>query len=80
MELQSGFPLLFQQFKALLRKNLWLSWRKKAATFLQLFSSFFFIFLLFCIQKAMIARSGSSTTFKSVTRPRASGFAADPSL
>lgn len=69
MDLQSGFPLLFQQFNALLRKNLWLSWRKKAATFLQLFSSLFFIFLLFCIQKAMVARSGESTTYKSVTDP-----------
>ncbi|XP_024158019.1 ABC transporter A family member 2 [Rosa chinensis] len=70
MGLQSGVPLLFQQFKALFRKNLLLAWRKKAATFVQLFSSLFFVFLLFCIQKAMMARFASSTTYKSVTDPQ----------
>ncbi|KAM5583956.1 ABC transporter A family member 2-like [Rosa sericea] len=70
MDLQSGVPLVLQQFKALFRKNLLLAWRKKAATFLQLFSSLFFVFLLFCIQKAMMARFASSTTYKSVTDPQ----------
>lgn len=71
MNLRSGFPLLHQQFKALFRKNLLLSWRNKRATFLQLFSSFFFIFLIFCIQKAIDARNASSTAFESVANPPA---------
>ncbi|KAM1099857.1 hypothetical protein ACFX15_006173 [Malus domestica] len=71
MTLRSGFPLLHQQFKALFRKNLLLSWRNKRATFLQLFSSFFFIFLIFCIQKAIDARNASSTAFESVANPPA---------
>uniref|UniRef100_A0A5B6YUA3 Putative ABC transporter A family member 2-like n=1 Tax=Davidia involucrata TaxID=16924 RepID=A0A5B6YUA3_DAVIN len=51
MELQTGLPLLIQQFKALFIKNLILGWRFKKSTFLQLFSSFFFILLLFSCQK-----------------------------
>ncbi|XP_022159340.1 ABC transporter A family member 2-like [Momordica charantia] len=66
MELRSGFPLLLQQFQALFKKNLLLSWRSKWATFLQLFSSLFFIFLIFCIQKAMEARFSSSTAMSDV--------------
>ncbi|XP_050255430.1 ABC transporter A family member 2-like [Quercus robur] len=69
MNLQHGFPLLWQQYTALLKKNLLLSWRNKRSTFLQLFSSFFFIFLIFCIQKAIEARFASSTSFQSVTDP-----------
>ncbi|KAF7124425.1 hypothetical protein RHSIM_Rhsim12G0158000 [Rhododendron simsii] len=53
MELLRGFPLLAQQFRALFRKNLILAWRNKRSTFLQLFSSLFFIFGLFCIQKSL---------------------------
>ncbi|XP_016469345.2 ABC transporter A family member 2-like isoform X1 [Nicotiana tabacum] len=59
MELQGGIPLLVQQYKALLKKNYLLAWRNKPATFLQLFSSLFFIFLLFSIQKASEGRSSS---------------------
>ncbi|CAH1419862.1 unnamed protein product [Lactuca virosa] len=69
MELQKGFKLLLQQYKALFTKNLLLAWRNKRATFLQLFSSIFFIFLLFIIQKAIEARFGSSTAFKSLRDP-----------
>ena len=69
MNLQRGFPLLWQQYTALLKKNMLLSWRNKRATFLQLFSSFFFIFLIFCIQKAIQARFASSTAFESITDP-----------
>ena len=69
MNLQSGFPLLFQQYKALFRKNFLLSWRNKRATFLQLFASFFFIFLIFAIQKAIEARFSSATVFKRVSDP-----------
>ncbi|XP_030937865.1 ABC transporter A family member 2-like isoform X2 [Quercus lobata] len=69
MNLQRGFPLLWQQYTALLKKNMLLSWRNKRSTFLQLFSSFFFIFLIFCIQKAIEARFDSSAAFQSVTDP-----------
>ncbi|KAG2241227.1 hypothetical protein Bca52824_096788, partial [Brassica carinata] len=55
MTLIEGMPLLYQQFTALFKKNLLLSWRNKSATCLHLFSSFFFIFLIFCIQEAMKA-------------------------
>ena len=70
MNLQSGIPLLLQQFAALLKKNVLLSWRNKRASFLQLFSSFFFIFLIFAIDKAIQARYSSSTAFKTVTDPK----------
>ncbi|XP_047316814.1 ABC transporter A family member 2-like [Impatiens glandulifera] len=66
MELQSGFPLLRQQFKALYWKNVLLSWRHKRSTFTQLFSSLFFIFLIFCIQKAIQARYATTTSYKNV--------------
>ncbi|CAK9158689.1 unnamed protein product [Ilex paraguariensis] len=71
MELQRGLPLLLQQYIALLRKNFILAWRNKRATFLQLFSSLFFIFLMFCIQKAIEGRFASSTSFKRVLDPEA---------
>ncbi|KAG2679192.1 hypothetical protein I3760_11G039700 [Carya illinoinensis] len=70
MNLRRGFRLLLQQYAALLKKNLLLSWRNKTATFLQLFSSFFFIFLMFCIQRAIQARYASATSFKRVTDPK----------
>ncbi|XP_011047161.1 PREDICTED: ABC transporter A family member 2 [Populus euphratica] len=70
MELIHGFPLLYQQFTALFKKNLLLSWRNKSATFLQLFSSFFFMFLLFGIQKASDSRSKATTGYKTVTNPQ----------
>lgn len=69
-DLSSGFPLFQQQYRSLLKKNLLLSWRNRRATFLQLFSSFFFIFLLFCIEKGTRARFHSSMAFKSVTDPK----------
>ncbi|CAI9266696.1 unnamed protein product [Lactuca saligna] len=71
MELQKGLKLLLQQYKALFVKNLLLAWRNKRATFLQLFSSIFFIFLLFIVQKAINAQFGSSTSFKTVRDPEA---------
>lgn len=69
MELRSGFPLLLQQYQALFKKNLLLSWRSKRATFLQLFSSLFFIFLIFCIQKAIEARFSTSTALNDIRNP-----------
>lgn len=72
MNLQRGFPflLLLQQFKALLKKNLLLSWKHKTATSVQLFSSLIFIFLIYCIQEAIEARLSVSTAFKTVLDPR----------
>ncbi|KAJ4824170.1 ATP-binding cassette sub- A member 2 [Turnera subulata] len=71
MELQKGLPLLGQQFVALFRKNLLLSWRNKTATCLQLFSSLFFLFLLFCIDKAFNSHGDNTTGFKTVRDPPA---------
>ncbi|EOA23155.1 hypothetical protein CARUB_v10016638mg [Capsella rubella] len=71
MTLQRGLPLLWQQYTALLRKNLLLSWRSKRATFLQLFASFFFILLIFIIQEAMEKSFASSTALRTVTDPTA---------
>ncbi|KAM7479997.1 hypothetical protein LguiA_028210 [Lonicera macranthoides] len=70
MELQRGFPLLIQQYKALFTKNLFLSWRNKRSTFIQLFSSLFFIFIIFCIQKATESRYASSSSFENVMDPK----------
>ncbi|XP_020420066.1 ABC transporter A family member 2 isoform X2 [Prunus persica] len=70
MNLQSGFPLLLQQYKALLKKNLLLSWRSKRATFIQLFSSFFFVFLIFFIQRGLKAQEAKSTDYKTLTNPQ----------
>lgn len=70
MELRRGLPLLFQQYTALLKKNFLLSWRNKTATFLQLFASFFFVFLIFCIQEAINASYSTSTSYKSVPDPK----------
>lgn len=69
MKLESGFPLLLQQYKALFRKNLLLSWRNKKATFLQLFASCFFFLLLFFIENTMEVHFPSSTSFKRITDP-----------
>ncbi|XP_060204668.1 ABC transporter A family member 2-like [Lycium barbarum] len=70
VQMQRGYPLVKQQYKALLKKNYLVAWRNKTATFLQLFSSLFFIFLLFCIQKAKEASYySSSSTYKNVQDP-----------
>ncbi|KAL3528348.1 hypothetical protein ACH5RR_007670 [Cinchona calisaya] len=74
MEMQSGLPLLWQQYKALFFKNLLLSWRSKRSTFLRLFSSFFFIFLIFAIQKAIQSRFAASTSFTDVFDPKPLAF------
>lgn len=69
MNLQSGFPLLLQQFTALFKKNFWLSWRNKKALFLQLLSPLIFMFLIFAIDRAIHARYSASSAVKSVTDP-----------
>ncbi|CDP14832.1 unnamed protein product [Coffea canephora] len=51
IELLSGFSLLLQQINALLKKNFILAWRNRRSTFLQLFSSFFFIAFMFALRK-----------------------------
>lgn len=70
MELQKGIPLLFQQFEALFVKNALLSWRHKWATFLQVFSSLVFIFLMFCIQRAIEAQFSETTYYDNVLNPK----------
>ncbi|KAI4319131.1 hypothetical protein MLD38_032767 [Melastoma candidum] len=67
--LQGGLPLLFRQYVALFRKNVLLSCRNRRATSLQLFSSFFFVLLIFCIQKAIESDFSTSTTYKSNHKP-----------
>ncbi|KAJ3683352.1 hypothetical protein LUZ60_013579 [Juncus effusus] len=71
MELLSGAALAWQQYVALLRKNVILTWRHKRSAFLQLFSSLFFLFLIFCINKAIRARFESSTAYENVYHPQA---------
>ncbi|KAL0658952.1 hypothetical protein Bca4012_079537 [Brassica carinata] len=78
MTLIEGMPLLYQQFTALFKKNLLLSWRNKSATCLHLFSSFFFIFLIFCIQEAMKASDVSSSADVNITDPKASASSPIP--
>ena len=65
----TGLPLVFQQFRALLKKNLLLSWRNKRATLLQLISPLIFIFLIFAIDKAIKAQTSTSSAYKTVTDP-----------
>ncbi|KAG9150083.1 hypothetical protein Leryth_021479 [Lithospermum erythrorhizon] len=68
-ELERGKSLLIQQYKTLLNKNLILYSRNKLSTFANLFSSFFFILLIFLIQKAIDARFSTTTAFKDVPNP-----------
>lgn len=70
MNPQRGVPLFLQQYKALFKKNLLLSWRQRRSTFMQLFSSIFFIFLIFCIEKAINARFSTSTAYENVFDPQ----------
>lgn len=77
-QLQRGLPLFFQQFKALTKKNLLLSWRQKRSTLLQLLSSLFFIFLIFCIDKSIDSRFSSTTSYQDVFDPKPLIFPAIP--
>ncbi|KAK4264228.1 hypothetical protein QN277_025436 [Acacia crassicarpa] len=69
MNLQSGFPLIFQQYKALFKKNFLLSWRNRKALLLQLLSPLFFLFLIFATDKAVQASHPSRPADKNVTDP-----------
>uniref|UniRef100_A0A0D6R137 ABC transporter domain-containing protein n=1 Tax=Araucaria cunninghamii TaxID=56994 RepID=A0A0D6R137_ARACU len=70
-ERRTGFALFCQQFGALLKKNFLLSWRHKRTMSLQLMSSFFFIFLIFCVDEAINARYTSTTTYRNLYDPKA---------
>ncbi|KAE8693904.1 hypothetical protein F3Y22_tig00110788pilonHSYRG00077 [Hibiscus syriacus] len=61
-----GIGLLGLQFKDLLKKNL----MNKRSTFIQLFSSLFFIFLLFGIDRATHAQNGNTTTYEDIRDPK----------
>lgn len=61
MKLQSGMPLLHEQYKALFRKNFVLAKRNKSYTLIKLFSSCFFLLLLFCIGNILKASSGGNS-------------------
>ncbi|MQM10037.1 hypothetical protein Taro_042924 [Colocasia esculenta] len=70
VELQRGWPLFRQQLGALLRKNATLAWRHKRSALVQLFSSLFFVFLIFCIDKAVRSRLSTTTAFDNVFDPK----------
>ncbi|GBG71074.1 hypothetical protein CBR_g8373 [Chara braunii] len=75
-----GWAALFaQQCGAMMWKNFILSWRSRRATFLQLFSSFFFIFLIFCFDQAVRVRWRSVTVFKNIMDPEQKALTAIPS-
>ncbi|KAL8139109.1 hypothetical protein V2J09_005110 [Rumex salicifolius] len=69
MREERGISLVLQQLKALIWKNVVLSWRHKTATCLQLFSSLVFIFLMFCVQKAVDSRVSTSTYYQDLVNP-----------
>ncbi|ONM04752.1 ABC2 homolog 15 [Zea mays] len=71
MELLSGGALAWQQYRALLRKNATLTWRNRRSAALQLFSSLVFIFLIFCIDRAVRSRFSSTTAYRNVPDPEA---------
>ncbi|KAL2935162.1 ABC transporter A family member 2 [Bienertia sinuspersici] len=49
---KSGIPLIIQQVKALLKKNLWIAMRSKRSSLLQLVAPFIFLFFLFVVDKS----------------------------
>lgn len=65
----TGFTLASQQYKALLKKNVILSWRNKRATLLQIISPIMFVFLMFLIDKAKQAQDARSSIYQTVTNP-----------
>ena len=71
MELLQGFPLFRQQLAALIRKNVTLTWRSKRSAFVQIFSSIFFIFIIFLVDKSVRSRLKTTTAFNNVFDPKA---------
>lgn len=64
-----GVGLMGQQYAALVRKNAIVTWRQKRSAAVQLLSSLFFIFLIFCIDKAVRQRFNATTAYKNVHDP-----------
>ncbi|MCL7043833.1 hypothetical protein MKW94_026562 [Papaver nudicaule] len=62
VELSQGIPLLIQQFNALLKKNILLSWRNRKSFVGQLLSPVVFILLLVGVDKVLNSGVGSSQT------------------
>jgi hypothetical protein len=58
-----------QQYAALLRKNAIVTWRHRRSALVQLLSSLFFIFLIFCIDKAVRQRFDAATAYDNVRDP-----------
>ncbi|KAL5220999.1 hypothetical protein ABZP36_025712 [Zizania latifolia] len=71
MELLSGAALAWQQYRSLLRKNATLTWRHRRSAALQLLSSLVFIFLIFCIDRAIRSRFSYTTAYRNVPDPEA---------
>lgn len=70
MEIEtSGLKLLVQQYKALLWKNLLLSWRNKGASLVRLIAPFFFFLLVFFIQTTAKASYGSLSSNMNLKNP-----------
>jgi hypothetical protein len=65
----NAFSLITQQYKALLKKNILLSWRSKRSILLQLLSPIIFIFLIFAIDKAIQAQTSTTSAYKSIKNP-----------
>lgn len=76
--LLSGWALFWQQTKALMLKNALLAWRNKPSTLLQLFSSFFFILLIFALRQALLAAFSGTTLQRTITDPPATPIAPIP--
>ncbi|MCO5597008.1 hypothetical protein L7F22_051080 [Adiantum nelumboides] len=73
-----GFQLFARQLSALLKKNFLLSLRGKRATFAQLFSSLVFIFLIFCVDRAVTARRKNTSGFSNLVDPESKFVTAIP--
>lgn len=75
---KAGLPNFTQQCKALFRKNFLLSRRNLRATVLQLGSSLFFIFLIFCVELSSKALQRSTTNYKNLFNPTPASVSAIP--
>jgi len=75
---RTGWSLFLQQSSSLLRKNALLSYRSRRATFLQLASSFFFIFLIFCVDQSDKARLSTTSSYKNLFAPQPKNVASIP--
>ncbi|KAH9540293.1 hypothetical protein CY35_15G104500 [Sphagnum magellanicum] len=76
--LRTGWPLFYQQCISLMRKNALISYRNRRATILQIGSSLFFIFLLFCVEKASDAQLSGTTAYKNLFEPQPQAVASIP--